>query len=174
MSRNWLVGAVAVFIDDSVQPPEILLVEHSYRRKGAWGLPGGTLDSIDGNPPAPGLEAPPDYVIEEALRREIREELGIEIDVVRMLHVDAVRYVEEEPGPYRLDFYYRCLPVQGFNALRQGLDSGKIIPASPEIKQMRLVALTDLSGFDLYSLGSRFLHEDLPRIKPELLDKSAD
>ena len=47
LARNWLVGAVAVLIDDTVRPPEVLIVEHSYRRKGAWGLPGGALESID-------------------------------------------------------------------------------------------------------------------------------
>ena len=70
LSRNWLVGAVAVLIDDATQPPEILIVEHSYRRKGAWGLPGGALESIEGDPKAPGHGASPDDVIEAALRRE--------------------------------------------------------------------------------------------------------
>ena len=54
LARSWLVGAVAVLIDDTVQPPEVLIVEHSYRRKGAWGLPGGALESIDGDPTSPG------------------------------------------------------------------------------------------------------------------------
>jgi 8-oxo-dGTP pyrophosphatase MutT (NUDIX family) len=49
-----------------------------------------------------------------SLRREIFEELGIEIDIVRLTKIDAVPYVPEESGPYRLDFYYRCLPKQGF------------------------------------------------------------
>lgn len=168
MARSWLVGAVAVIVDDSVLPPEILLVEHSYRRKGAWGLPGGALDSIDGDPTSPGHDASPDDVIEKALRREVWEELGIDIDVIRMLRVDAVPYVVEEPGPYRLDFYYRCLPVQGFNVLRRDLASKKLTPTSPEIKQMRLVAMTGLSEFDLFSSDIRFLNNDLPRIEPSL------
>ena len=50
LARSWVLGAVAVMIDDSVQPAEVLLVEHSYRRFGAWGLPGGALDSIPGDP----------------------------------------------------------------------------------------------------------------------------
>ena len=174
MARNWHVGAVAVIVDDNVQPPEILLVEHSYRRKGAWGLPGGALESIDGDPNSLGHCASPDDVIEEALRREVWEELGIEIDVIRLLRVDAVPYVVEEPGLYRLDFYYRCLPVQGFNILREDLASKKAAPTSPEIKQMRLVTLTDLSGFYLYSTNIRFLNNDLPRIEPSLRYKSGD
>ncbi len=158
-----MVGAVALLIDDTTKPPEILLVEHSYRRKGAWGLPGGALESIAGDPTAPGHAVSPDDVIEATLRREIWEELGIEIRAIRLLRVDAIPYIEEEPGPYRLDFYYRCSPAQGFAALREELASGKVKPVSPEIKQMRLVALTDLAGYDLFSSDVRFLHDDLPR-----------
>ncbi len=121
------------------------------------------LESISGDPTAPGQAASPDDVIEATLRREIWEELGIEIKAIRLLRVDAIPYIEEEPGPYRLDFYYRCAPVQGFATLREELASGKVKPVSPEIKQMRLVALTDLAGYDLFSSDVRFLHDDLPR-----------
>jgi len=44
LARKWLVGAVAVMIDENTSPAEVLLVEHSYRLKGAWGLPGGSLE----------------------------------------------------------------------------------------------------------------------------------
>lgn len=161
-----------MLIDDTVRPPEVLIVEHSYRRKGAWGLPGGALESIDGDPNSPGHVASPDDVIEATLRREVLEELGIEIEVIRLLRVDAIPYIVEEPGPYRLDFYYLCLPVQGFAVLQEELASGKIKPASPEIKQMRLVALTDLAGYDLFSPDIRFLNDDLPRIEPKFRDYS--
>src|SRR6266576_3357311 len=40
LARKWLVGAVAVMIDENTSPSEVLLVEHSYRPKGRWGLPG--------------------------------------------------------------------------------------------------------------------------------------
>lgn len=165
LARNWLVGAVAVIIDDVARPPEVLIAEHSYRRKGAWGLPGGALESIDGDPNSPGHGASPDDVIEATLRREVLEELGIEIEVIRLLRVDAIPYIVEEPGPYRLDFYYLCVPGQGFSVLREELASGKKKPASPEIKQMRLVALPDLAEYDLFSPDIRFLTDDLPRLE---------
>ena len=60
------------------------------------------------------------------------------------------------------------MPVQGFSVLRESLDSNKLAPTSPEIKQMRLVALTDLSEFDLFSSDRRFLQDVLPRIEPSL------
>jgi 8-oxo-dGTP pyrophosphatase MutT (NUDIX family) len=168
LARKWLVGAVAVMIDQETSPPEVLLVEHSYRPKGAWGLPGGSLESTPGDPTRPRDAASSDDVIEAALRREISEELGIEITVIRLLGIDAVPYVVEEPGPYRLDFYFRCAPRDGFAALRRSLDSGQTKPCSPEIKQMRFVRLTDLARYDLFSSDVRFLTQDLPRHDPSL------
>jgi len=174
LTRNWVVGAVAVIIDGESSPPEILLVQHSYRSKGAWGLPGGALDSIDGDPTRPRNDSSPDDAIEEALRREVCEELGIEIEVLRLLRVDAVPYVSEEPGPYRLDFYYRCSPGYGFDTLRAGLMSGDIKSPSAEIVQVRLVPVTELSQYDLYSSDTRFLRDDLPRLESALFEAKDD
>ena len=174
LARNWLVGAVAVMIDTESSPPEVLLVEHSYRSKGAWGLPGGALDSIDGDPTRPRSDASPDDAIEEALRREVDEELGIEIEVVRLFRVDAVPYIAEEPGPYRLDFYYRCNPASGFERLRAGLLSGDIQGRSAEITQLRLVPLTELGQYDLFSSDVRFLRDDLPRLESALFESKDD
>ena len=168
LARKWLVGAIAVMIDESTSPVEVLLVEHSYRAKGAWGLPGGSLESTPGDPARPRNDTLPDDVIESALRREISEELGIEITVISLLRIDAIPYVSEEPGPYRLDSYFRCAPRDGFAALRHRLNSGHTNPHSPEIKQARLVPLADLTKYDLFSTDVRFLTEDLPRLEPAL------
>src|SRR5215470_19165848 len=70
LARKWLVGAVAVMIDESTSPAEVLLVEHSYRPRGAWGLPGGSLESTPGDPHRPREDASSDDVIQAALRRE--------------------------------------------------------------------------------------------------------
>jgi len=174
LARKWLVGAVAVMIDDRRSPPEVLLVEHSYRPRGAWGLPGGSLESTPGDPARPRDDASTDDVLEAALRREILEELGIEITVMGLLRIDAIPYIPEEPGPYRLDFYFRCAPRDGFAAFRRRLDSGRVQLCSPEIKQMRLVALPDLDKYDLFSPDSRFLTKDLPRLEPSLAVSSSD
>ncbi len=168
LGRKWLVGAVAVMIDESTSPPEVLLVEHSYRPRGAWGLPGGSLESTPGDPARPRNDASSDDVIESALRREILEELGIEITVIGLLRIDAIPYVAEEPGPYRLDFYFRCSPRDGFAALRESLNSGQTKPCSPEIRQIRFVPLTDLSRYDLFSPDARLLTKDLARLEPTL------
>jgi 8-oxo-dGTP pyrophosphatase MutT (NUDIX family) len=164
LSTSWTVGAVAVMIDEAAIPPEVLLVEHSYRTRGAWGLPGGALESNLGNPLGPREAYSSDDILESTLRREVYEELGIEIEVLRMVRVDAVPYVPEEPGPYRLDFFYRCTPKEGFAAFRRQLDSGSVRPRSPEVKQMRLVPWSRLDEYDLYSSDARFLLKDLPRL----------
>jgi 8-oxo-dGTP pyrophosphatase MutT (NUDIX family) len=135
----------------------VLLVQHSYRTKGAWGLPGGSLESGLRNPWEPSKEESRDDIIESSLRREVFEELGIEIEIVRLTKIDAVPYVPEEPGPYRLDFYYRCLPRHGFGALREGLGKGLIKPRSPEVRQIVLVPVSRLKEFDLYSSDARIL-----------------
>jgi 8-oxo-dGTP pyrophosphatase MutT (NUDIX family) len=168
LSRKWLVGAVAVMIDETTSSPEVLLVEHSYRSKGAWGLPGGSLESTPGDPTRPRADSSSDDVIESALRREIWEELGIEITVIELLRIDAIPYIVEEPGPYRLDFYFRCAPRDGFATLRQRLNSGHTKPSSPEIRQIRFVPLTDLTKYDLFSPDVRLLTKDLPRREPNL------
>ncbi len=167
-ARNWVVGAVAVMVDDEVSPPEVLLVEHSYRPRGAWGLPGGSLESIPGSPIAPRDDSSPDHVIEETLRREIWEELGIEVEAIELLRIDAVPYVAEEPGPYRLDFYFRCLPKGGFAPLRAALVAGTFKPQSPEISRARLIPLTRVAEYDLFSPDARFLSRDLPRLQRAL------
>lgn len=163
LTRSWVLGAVAVIIDDSVTPVRVLLVEHSYRRRGAWGLPGGALDSIPGDPGHPHANVSPDNILEATLQREIGEELGIEVRVLRLLRIDAVPYVAEEPGPYRLTFYFRCEPAAGLAAFREKLDRAGAVVQSPEIRQLRLVSLDALDEYDLFSPDARFLRDDLPR-----------
>jgi 8-oxo-dGTP pyrophosphatase MutT (NUDIX family) len=157
LTTRWAVGAVAVILDEEVSPPEVLLVQHSYRTKGAWGLPGGSLESGLRDPSQPYTKEASDDIIESSLRRELFEELGIEIEIGRLVKIDAVPYVPEEPGPYRLDLYYRCLPKQGFRSLRDGLRSGVIRPHSPEVRQILLVPVSRLKDYDLYSSDARIL-----------------
>ena len=77
--RMWLVrltqptftaSAAAVVLNDK---REVLLLNHILRPSSGWGLPGGFLDA--GEQP------------ETAIHRELKEETGIEIQDVRMLHI---------------------------------------------------------------------------------------
>ena len=168
LARNWVLGAVAVIIDDSVRPAQVLLAEHSYRRRGAWGLPGGALDTIPGDPTHPRDDASPDDVLEATLQKEVLEELGIRVDTIRLLRTDAVPYIAEEPGPYRLTFYFLCTPAGGFAAFRERLENGEISAHSPEISRMKMVPMNRLDDYDLFSPDGRLLRNDLSRLLPNL------
>jgi len=85
LTTRWAVGAVAVIIDEEVNPPEVLLVQHSYRTKGAWGLPGGSFESGLRSRWEPSTEESRDDIIESSLRREVFEELGCDSGSVRRM-----------------------------------------------------------------------------------------
>ncbi|MGV9878843.1 NUDIX domain-containing protein [Streptomyces sp. NPDC003006] len=74
-----LVGAAALFRDARGR---VLLVEPNYRD--GWALPGGTVESDDGETPRQGA------------RRETAEEIGLDVVLGRLLAVDWV-----PPGPRR-------------------------------------------------------------------------
>jgi 8-oxo-dGTP pyrophosphatase MutT (NUDIX family) len=167
LATSWTVGAVAVLLDENATPPEVLLVEHSYRTKGVWGLPGGALESNLASPLAPRNEDSTENLLESTLRREVFEELGIEIEVLRMLRLDAVPYVPEEPGPYRLDFFYLCAPRGGFSRLREAIKAGEVAPRSPEIKRIRLVPVDRLPEYDLFSSDARLLSREIHYPDPQ-------
>jgi ADP-ribose pyrophosphatase YjhB (NUDIX family) len=89
----------------------LLLLRQSYRRKEAWGFPGGLLKR--GEQPA------------DAVRREIKEELGVEVDV------DDAPMVVVDARHRRVDVVYRGrLPGDD-------PDPPPPAPTSPEIVEVR-------------------------------------
>jgi ADP-ribose pyrophosphatase YjhB (NUDIX family) len=87
---TFLVGILGVVVDGDGR---VLLLKHTYRPFAPWGLPSGHLKS--GESPA------------EAIAREVREETGLEIDVVEILDVRTGR------RPQRLDIWLRCRALNG-------------------------------------------------------------
>lgn len=75
-----LAGAAALFRDADGR---ILLVEPNYRE--GWALPGGTVESDDGETPRQGA------------RRETAEEIGLDIEPGRLLAVDWVHGTGRPP-----------------------------------------------------------------------------
>ncbi|OUD05038.1 NUDIX domain-containing protein [Streptomyces swartbergensis] len=75
-----LAGAAALFRDGEGR---VLLVEPNYRE--GWALPGGTIESDDGETPRQGA------------RRETAEEIGLDRELGRLLAVDWVHGTGRPP-----------------------------------------------------------------------------
>lgn len=88
-ARPKAVTAASVVFTDSAG--RVLLVEPSYGNSGRWNLPGGGIDSDLGETPR------------AAARREVREELGLDLAPGRLLGVNWAH----KPGyPARVRFLY--------------------------------------------------------------------
>ena len=108
LTPSFHVGALCVI---ERADGALLLLRQSYRRQEAWGFPGGLLKR--GEEPA------------DAVRREIREELGVEVEV------DDAPMVVVDAGHRRVDVIYRGrLPGDD-------PDPPPPAPMSPEIVEVR-------------------------------------
>jgi len=86
-SRFTVTTAAFIFDDDG----RILLLEHVFRPDSGWGVPGGFLSKA---------EQP-----EAGLRRELREEIGIEIEDVEILFARTL------PRPRQIEIYFRARAI---------------------------------------------------------------
>ena len=82
---RFTVTAGALVFNDA---GEILLLKHRFRTGSGWGIPGGFLEL--GEQP------------EEALRRELREEVGLEVDRVELFSSRSFR------KPRQVEIVFRC------------------------------------------------------------------
>ena len=82
---RFTVTAAAVVSDERGR---VLLLRHVLRKGSGWGLPGGFLTA--GEQP------------EEAIRRELREETGLELDSVELAFVRSLRHV------HQVEIIFRC------------------------------------------------------------------
>jgi 8-oxo-dGTP diphosphatase len=89
LNPSVMVGAMALIQDEHGR---LLILEHTYRRKVPWGLPGGWLRSA---------ESP-----EAGLAREVLEETGLRVRVETLLAADFW-------GSSQLDLLYRCTVQSG-------------------------------------------------------------
>jgi 8-oxo-dGTP diphosphatase len=82
---RFTVTAGAFVFDDQGR---ILLLEHEFRADSRWGIPGGFLNQ--GEQP------------DEALRRELREEVSLEVSGVELYFARALR------KPHQVELYFAC------------------------------------------------------------------
>ena len=106
---RFRVTVAAMLFDDAQR---ILLLEHVFRADRGWGVPGGFIKK--GEQP------------EDALRRELREEVSIDLDDVRLVFTRTLVTIKQ------VEIYYRARVV------------GEPKPSSFEIKQAQWFALNDL------------------------------
>jgi ADP-ribose pyrophosphatase YjhB (NUDIX family) len=90
------VGAVGAVVNST---GDVLLVEHVFRTDFPWGLPGGWVKAGE-NP-------------RDAVRREIREELKIEVDVQHLLCSEQVGLTKMSTHPRHLGLAYYCRYISG-------------------------------------------------------------
>ncbi|MGW2745393.1 NUDIX domain-containing protein [Streptomyces sp. NPDC001450] len=125
-----LAGAAALFRDDEGR---VLLVEPNYRE--GWALPGGTIESDDGETPRQGA------------RRETLEEVGLDRELGRLLAVD---WVHGTGRPSLVAYLYDggVLPETDFKAIRL---------QEEELLSWRLVAHEEIPEYLPGALGRRVL-----------------
>jgi 8-oxo-dGTP diphosphatase len=107
--RRFTVTAGAMIFDDAGR---ILLLEHVFRPDSGWGIPGGFIKR---------REQP-----EDGLRRELREEIGIEIEDLQLLLVRTLGQLRQ------MEIYFRARAI------------GDPKPSSFEIKRAEWFAIRDL------------------------------
>ncbi|WP_326719741.1 MULTISPECIES: NUDIX hydrolase [unclassified Streptomyces] len=125
-----LAGAAALFRDADGR---VLLVEPNYRD--GWALPGGTVESDDGETPRQGA------------RRETAEEIGLDIELGRLLAVD---WVHGTARPPLVAYLYDggVLAESDFKAIRL---------QEEELLSWRLVPRDELAEFLPGALGRRVM-----------------
>jgi ADP-ribose pyrophosphatase YjhB (NUDIX family) len=89
LNPSFMVGAMALIQDNQGR---VLVLEHTYRRRVPWGLPGGWLKQA---------ESP-----EAGLAREVLEETGLMVRVEALVAADFW-------GDSQLDLMYRCTVESG-------------------------------------------------------------
>jgi ADP-ribose pyrophosphatase YjhB (NUDIX family) len=125
-----LAGAAALFRDAEGR---VLLVEPNYRE--GWALPGGTIESDTGETPRQGA------------RRETAEEIGLDVELGRLLAVD---WVHGTARPPLVAYLYDggILGEDDFKAIRL---------QEEELLSWRLVEPGELADFLPGALGRRVL-----------------
>ena len=97
---RFMVTAGAIVEDERGR---VLLLHHVFRKGSGWGIPGGFL--MKGEQP------------EDALRRELREEVGMEVDAAE------IAFVRTLTRPRQVEVIFRCrAPAEGIPQERRSAE----------------------------------------------------
>ena len=108
-NARFTVTAAGLVVD---QQGRVLLLKHRFRPGSGWGIPGGFLEA--GEQP------------EEGLRRELREEVGLELERAELFTTHAFT------KPRQIEIVFRCRP------------RGAALPQSLEIRKAAWFSLDSL------------------------------
>lgn len=106
---RFTVTAGALIFDDA---GKVLLLKHRFRAGSGWGLPGGFLEA--GEQPL------------EALKRELREEIGVEIETAEIFTSRSFK------KPQQVEVLFRCRIT------------GTVEPRSMEVEQAEWFSINSL------------------------------
>jgi ADP-ribose pyrophosphatase YjhB (NUDIX family) len=122
ITHKFLVGVVGVVQNNSGQ---ILFLKHTYRGKYPWGLPGGWLKR--GEQPV------------KALEREIREETGMDVEVIKPLIVSG-----DNQWP-RVDLIFLCKVIDEAFSASEEVSSARFfnINELPEIMPSQRIIIQE-------------------------------
>ena len=96
---KFLVTAGAVVTDEAGR---VLLLKHVFHAGSGWGVPGGFIEKGES--------------ADEALRRELREEIGLEIADVRLSHTRTLRQ------PQQVELVFTCRPAGKLGAMSHEIE----------------------------------------------------
>jgi NAD+ diphosphatase len=117
-----MVTAGALVLDEAGR---ILLLKHVFHAGSGWGVPGGFIEK--------GEDAT------EALRRELREEIGLEVTGVRFVYTRTLRQ------PQQVELVFTCRPAGPLGAFSQEIERAEwfapdALPPDLSDNQRRLIA----------------------------------
>lgn len=122
-----------------LEDDRVLLVKETLRERSRWNLPGGGLEMGE--------------TLEEGLRRELREETGLEVHVGELLYVtDRFKSL----GRHVVDLCFRVHRVAGTPTEQPAGKDGEVL------SEVRMVAVDELPAFGLSEKFAQLVRDGFP------------